>query len=66
MSASDAPEDFKRMVEAMHWAKALLEAVEMEGELTLSLATHWVARAMDAARRDEREDLARAWSDNDQ
>lgn len=61
----DPPEDFKRMIEAMHWAKSYIQASGMEGVAVLSTATDWFARAMHAARQDERQDLAKAWSEND-
>jgi len=55
----DIPDDFKRMVEAMHWAKCYLQAADLEESASLSLAVHWFATAMDAAREDEREALQR-------
>lgn len=63
---SDTPEDLRRMVEAMHWAKSYIQASGMEGVAVLSTATDWFARAMHAARQDERRDLAKAWSENDE
>lgn len=44
------------MVEAMHWAKCFLEAADLEGTVSLSQATDWFARAMQAAREDMAEE----------
>lgn len=52
------PEDFRYMVEAMHWAKCLMQAAELEEKgVQLSQVTDWIARAMAAAREDLRAEL---------
>lgn len=61
----EAPVEFRRMVEAMHWAKSYIQASGLENVAVLSTATDWFSRAMHAARQDEREELAQAWSENE-
>jgi len=60
----EAPEDFRQMVEAMHWAKCFLQAADIEGQVRLSLAVHWFAQAMDAAREDTIEAMQREEAEN--
>ena len=61
--SEQAPLEFRQITEALFWANEFIKAAELDGQVQLSQALDWFARAMDAARHDEREAVMRELTD---